>query len=459
MQTLVVLRDALTRRWRTILVVTALTTATTTLAVYIRAPSYESRAALFVNVERHRLSVARADVRTDGAALQAVESVTSHAEGLRSRILAELVVDQLDPAIFERRRPRNLVLRMMSDAVTGLRDSGADVLRWLWLMPPKNPRYDLIEKVEGGFGVATVRQSQVIRLTYRADNPETAQTVLKTLLDTYIRLNAERVIGTDILSEKALGLRPRLEAAERELGALKAEYGIVDLSGEKTMLAERIGRLMTVLEDASDTAVASVSRDARVASRATPSTTTSGGRSVLDIPDDAASGGVASAQVVQLRAQLNRHRLERAGLLETYSPDRAMVGPLDTRIENLKQQLAQEISRIRDTIAGYRARLETLLKVEPQINQASRNVTILSDTYEVYRKEADDRSIMRTQDSMEQLRMIDPPSIPYAPRGPVPALLVLAGLGLGLVFGLGAAISMNFVETALRRHKAVAGVD
>jgi uncharacterized protein involved in exopolysaccharide biosynthesis len=155
--------------------------------------------------------------------------------------------------------------------------------------------------------------------------------------------------------------------------------------------------------------------------------------------------------VVQLRAQLNRLRLERAGLLDTYTPGRANVGPLDTRIENLRLQLDEEISKIRDTVAGYRVRLATLLEVEPQITQLSRNVSILSDTYEVYRKEADDRRMMRTQDALEQLKIIDPPSIPYAPRGPLPVVLVLAGFGVGIVLSVGIALLMNFFERMTMR--------
>ncbi len=457
MQSLILLRDAIVTRWRLMLAVIVLTTAGTTVAVYVRPPSFESDAALFVNVQQHQLSVARADVRVDGAALQAVEAVTSHAEGLRSRILAEMVVDKIDPKIFDRPRSSNVILRTMSATVNYVRDTGEDFLRWIKLMPSKDPRYDLIKKIEDGFDVSTVRQAQVIKLSFRAENPKTAQTVLQALVDTYIALNAERVMGADILTEKAAALRPQLEDAERELGLLKAQYGIVDLNGEKSTLSERISRLTTILDGGTDTAFDPAAAGVRVAGKETVAAANATQRSVLDVQDDPASGGVASTQVVQLRAQLNRHRLERAGLLDTYSPGRANVGPMDTRIENLKQQLDQEIARIRDTVGGYRARLDTLLKVEPQINQLMRNVSMLSDTYEVYRKEAQDRRIARTQDALEQLRVIDPPSVPYVPRGLLPVLIVLSGFGAGIVLSLGVALVMNVFTTMIAQHEAATG--
>jgi uncharacterized protein involved in exopolysaccharide biosynthesis len=53
---------------------------------------------------------------------------------------------------------------------------------------------------------------------------------------------------------------------------------------------------------------------------------------------------------------------------------------------------------------------------------------------------------MRTQDALEQLKIIDPPSIPYAPRGPLPILLVLAGVGVGILLGVGVVLLMSFFD-------------
>ena len=43
---------------------------------------------------------------------------------------------------------------------------------------------------------------------------------------------------------------------------------------------------------------------------------------------------------------------------------------------------------------------------------------------------------MREQEAREQIEVIDPPSIPYMPRGPLPIVLVLAGAGLAVRVGL-----------------------
>src|ERR1700722_15738208 len=117
MQALDALRDAVKGRWRLIVVIFILTTLATTTAVYMRRPSYESTAALLVNVERFGVSASRSDIRQDVAVLQVVEAGTWQAEVFRSRVLGEGGVNNLAPAIFDRPPSSNPVLRFISGLV------------------------------------------------------------------------------------------------------------------------------------------------------------------------------------------------------------------------------------------------------------------------------------------------------------------------------------------------------
>jgi uncharacterized protein involved in exopolysaccharide biosynthesis len=149
---------------------------------------------------------------------------------------------------------------------------------------------------------------------------------------------------------------------------------------------------------------------------------------------------------VQLRSQLNELRIEREGLMTTFSPEHVRVRTIDRKIARIDELLQREISVLTETINGYRARLDTLLSVEPEITRLSRSDQILSDSYEVYRKAAEDRQIMRQQEARVQIQIVDPPSIPYTPRGPVLAVLVAAGIGLGLLSGVGTALLLVFLQ-------------
>src|SRR6266446_3651137 len=147
------LREAVATRWRAIIVVFLLTTVAATVAVYIRLPSYESSAAVLINVERFNVSSSRADMRQDVAVLTTVEAVTSQAEVLRSRDLVERLVDRLDAKVFDRPPSPYALVRLVSRVVDRVGDEVGDALRAVRLLPPRNPRFNLIRRIEGGLDI------------------------------------------------------------------------------------------------------------------------------------------------------------------------------------------------------------------------------------------------------------------------------------------------------------------
>lgn len=446
MLTLLLLRDAITQRWRLVLFVFLVVTAGTTAGALLRKPVFESRAAVLVNVERLGVSVSRADVRQDVAVLQAVEAVTSQAEVLRSNELIERVLDKLDPAIFRGRPPRNPIVAWVVSVLNSVTETVTDLLRDMLLLPPRNERFERLLQIERNLSVSPVRQAQVIRLGFKANSAESARAVLQELLDLYVSRAADNTLeseGSGMLQRQASAVRRELEDAERELFELRSRYDIADLSSEKAGLIERINRLTTVVEGVSDTVTTTSSGPAG----ARPGLAE---RSVIEVQSNETASSAVGAQVVQLRSQLNALRVSRAGLLATLASDHPRLRTIDQQIASINELLRQEVASLTDTISGYRTRLHTLIAVEPQLQRLNRNVTILTDSYDVYRKAAEDRRLMREQEARLQIQVIDPPSLPYAPGGPVPLLLVAGGAVLGLVSGVGIALLIAFLRDRLR---------
>jgi uncharacterized protein involved in exopolysaccharide biosynthesis len=400
---------------------------------------FESRAAVLVNVERLGVSVSRADVRQDVAVLQAVEAVTSQAEVLRSSDLIERAIDSLDPAVFRARPARNPVVAMIVATITDVQGFFSDLLRELRLLPPRNERYELVKEIESNLSISPVRQAQVIRLGFAAHSPESARLVLQRLLDLYVRRAADNTLeveGAGALLRQATAVRSELEEAERELFALRSRDGITDLAAEKASMIERIGHLTTVIEGVSDVVPMSTARAAR---------TPPGERSVVDVPVSEAVNASVGTQVEQLRTQLNTLRVTRAGLLADLSSEHPRLRSIDRQIAIIEALLRKELSSLKDSLAGYRKRLDILTTAEPQLQRLQRNAAILSESYDVYRKAAEDRRLMREQEARLQIQIVDPPSLPYAPRGPVPILLVAGGALLGLLSGTGIAVLLAFL--------------
>lgn len=449
MPTLLLLRNAVVERWRLVIVVFLVVTAGATVGALLRKPVFESRAAVLVNVERLGVSVSRADVRQDVAVLQAVEAVTSQAEVLRSNELIERVLDKIDPALFRGRPPRNPIIAWAVSVMNTVSETVTDLLRDMMLLPPRNERHERVRQIEGNLSVSPVRQAQVIRLGFKAHSADAARTVLQELLELYVARAADNTLeseGSGMLQRQANIVRRELEDAERELFELRSRYDIADMASEKSGLIERINRLTTVVEGVTDSVTTSTGGSVGTGT-ARPGLVE---RNVIELPGSEATSSAVGAQVVQLRSQLNALRVSRAGLLANLATDHPRLRSIDQQIASVDALLRQEVASLTDTISGYRTRLQTLIAIEPQLQRLNRNVAILSDSYDVYRKAAEDRRLMREQEARVQIQIIDPPSLPYAPAGPVPLVLVAGGAVLGLIAGAGLAVLISFLRMRLR---------
>jgi uncharacterized protein involved in exopolysaccharide biosynthesis len=451
MQTLLLLRAALVSRWWVVCLVFVVVTAATTAGVYLRKPVFESRAAVMVNVERLGVSVSRAEVRQDVAVLQAVEAVTSQAEVVRSKDLIERVLDTLDPAIFKGPAPRNPWVAKIVAGIDHVKAVTTDLLRELRLLPPANERYERIKRIEDNLSVSTVRQAQVIRIGFKAHDPNVARLVLQQLLNLYGGRAAENALeaeGVSMLLRQTAKVRSELDEAERELFALRTRYGITDLGAERSAMIERVNRLSATIEGTADGTGSSGAGSTRA------SAATRGGG---DAPAGEPASRAVNTQVAQLRSQLNALRVTRAGMVADLSTEHPRLRAIDQEMAIIGALLRKELADLNDAIAGYRARLVTLNAVEPQMQRLQRNIASLSESYDVYRKAAEDRRLMREQESRLQIQVIDPPSLPYAPNGPLPIVLVAAGALLGLASGIGLAVLLTYLRGRGELHASTMG--
>jgi uncharacterized protein involved in exopolysaccharide biosynthesis len=453
---LLLLRIALKTRKRLIVVIFVLTSVATLIAVYARRPNYESSAAILVNVERVGVSSSHIDLKQDAALLTAVEAVTSQAEVLRSRELIERVVDRLDPNIFKPQRPRNPLLRFVSDSINTVLDAAGDALRAIALIPPRDRRFETVQRIERNLEVSTIRQTQVIRLNFQASTAEAANMVLRELLNIYQTQAAGRRLNSDepkLFFQEAERAKRELEDVENKLFALRRQYHIVDLATEKAQISERLNTLIMKAEGAQDAAKATPATllpEAATNSGADQPRPAADSFVLADATNDSASG-VSTAQIMHLRSQITALRIERSALLSTYTADYPRVLTIDRQLATTDALLQQEIGKLVETINSYRARLDKLIEIEPTVTRLMRSASLLTNSYDAYYKAAEDRKIMRQQDARLEVEVIDQPSMPYAPRGPLPVWLVAGGMAGGLLLGLATALGVTYLQ--LHRHK------
>jgi len=217
-----------------------LCTAVATIAAIVFWPrAYASDAALFVRLGRE--SVALDPTATVGDTIPVVTSreveINTALRVLRSRVLAEKVVDLLGPGTILARSAE---------------PSGSPG-RFAWLSPSLDPISDreravhhLVSKCEA----KAERNSDVITISYQAETPALAQQILATLIDAYLDEHVRLYHTPDshaFFAEQAGLARQELVAAAEELREAKNEAGLISIEGQKKILLDEMGAIETDL--------------------------------------------------------------------------------------------------------------------------------------------------------------------------------------------------------------------
>jgi uncharacterized protein involved in exopolysaccharide biosynthesis len=123
-----------------------------------------------------------------------------------------------------------------------------------------------------------------------------------------------------------------------------------------------------------------------------------------------------------------------------------------TNIGTERAQLMEKVGRLQ--LKADKARLLELIALEPQFNLLTRRVSILTDSYIVYKQAATDRQTFFERDGEMLAQLIDPPQAIYKPIKPSRLVLVLAGFVLSLVLAL---ITVMLVEWVSQIRKVYGG--
>lgn len=308
---------------------------------------------------------------------------------------------------------------------------------------------DAVEAVSA----SPVSGTQVVALGYLGPDPQHGVALLEGIVDAYRRaLRANEVavqreklrakqaeIG--VLEDEALALEARLAALRLEKGSVGSADDTAQAQSD--LLRDLVAQLTQVRND-------------RIALENRLQT----GGDQLAILDPATRS---------LQEQLWAAEAELARVQLSLTPRHPAVEAAQREVAVLKQQLAQSskatpsaLKRDIEAARGLEAQLTELYETERSrmtaIERDRREESLLLDELarvrqlsEARRAELlDQRLVSRLAESGElgiTARMIAPPTLPSGPVWPRPALLLIAGVGLGLAVGLVAAI------VALRRER------
>lgn len=296
-------------------------------------------------------------------------------------------------------------------------------------------------------GLLAVPQSgsNVIRLTYEGADPKFVTAVVNTYAQAYLDLTVDLRVEpvrqyADWFDDRLKSLRENVESAQEKLSEFQRKNGIVSNDQRADVESQRLDALMAQL-------VAIQGENMAINSRQK----TSGGEMSPDVQ--------ASPIVQNLRSELNRTESKLTELSVTLGPNHPQRLQLEGQVAELKQQLAQEISRVsgstgvakttaglreselRAVIAAQKERVLSLKAQRDHLAVLSQDVEAAKRIYDSVLQRSNQLNLEKQTDQAN-VSILSPAVEPTAPAKPdVPKYLVATLLGaiaaaMGVAFGL-----------------------
>ena len=320
--------------------------------------------------------------------------------------------------------------------------------------------------------VEAPEEGQLIKISYVSDSPQFAAQIVNGIADSFIKSNLERryeasSYARNFLERQIAKTRADLERSERQLVGLCAgagdhqhrrhRRGRTDPSGDTNSLqGESLIALNEALADATARRVAA---------------------------EGAYRQGVAVGATAEVTASTQALRQSRAALEAEYQEKRTLMKPdhpdmlsLRSRIDELNRQISRETSqassgRSNTLLADYRGALAAENALQGRVAALKGSVLDLrgrSIQYTILQREVDtnralyDALLQRYKEigvaggiGTNLISIVDRGEVPGGPYSPNLLFNMLAGLALGLIGGIGAAIILEFVNDTIKTRDDV----
>lgn len=408
-------------------------------ATLLMTPIYTSTVTLQIDREAARV-LAESDVEPRESMIQGEEFFQTQYGLLRSRSLAERVIDSLGLATSD------AFLEQMGESPP--RRAGGTAAEHA-----AERREAVLEAVQDNIGVSPVRGSRLVHVSFESPDPQLSARVVNAFAENFIQSNLDRKYESssymrEFLEERIAQTKGKLEEAERELVAYAANQQIINLreadtpNGEpQSLVAANLSALNTALGEAR-AARTGIEEKWRQASSA----------SLLNLADV-----LNNPTIQRLTEERAKVRSEYEEKLQLFQPEFPEMVQLKARLDGLDAQIRTVAIGIRDSIrAEYVVTLNRERSLQSQVEQLKGDMLDLrnrSVQYNILLREVDtsrtlyDGLLQRYKEvgvtggvTANNISIIDrgiPADKPSKPRLLINlALAMLMGLGIGVVAAL-----------------------
>jgi len=326
----------------------------------------------------------------------------------------------------------------------------------------------LASQLRGGLAVEPVRGTQLVQLSFHASSPEFAAKAANGFADAFIDMGVEDRYASagkasTFISSQIETLKQEIQDKETQLQAFSRRSDIVTLDPQSNVTLQRLEALNGQWIE---------SRKIRIEKEAQY-------REMMNRPKDAVADSLSGGVVSDQRAQLIKLERDYETKLKTYKPEFPEMLSLKAEIEKARQSLKEvtqeQVENVRGSAFGayqttlrqeeaLRGELERLKSEVIDQNSAAVGYTNLKVEIqtrrellnELLRKQSETEVAVRLQDTRESnVRIIDKALVPGGPFRPSLRKDVSYGLLLGLLFGVGCAVLIEFLDRTIKAPEEI----
>ena len=464
----------------------------------LAAEVYRSEVKLLIRRGRENVSV---DPSVEGASSTIVQNrqseVYSELAILKSRQLAEMVVDAIGPEAFLA-RPEERPAPLNQQSAQGVRGVGQHLRRMkskaMAFLPglegasPRTPRDEAVKEFTKNTAVEVERKSDIITVGFEAEDPGLAHDALDKLIEFYrerhIEIHAAKA-DPAFFESQVNDLKAKLTEAEQRLADFRKEHGVSSLDLQTEALLAQLRDLEGMIDDASAK---------RSASEAQVAALEEGLRSESQTVELSRTTGLTNWAADDYKKRLAELRIEEADLAARYSKSYRPLIELRERIEQLEGALGEEgethtqvtmginenreelelelekqkaefnaqearLRLLSDKLATYEERHATLSACKVELGSIDRDVSLAEEEYRKYRDSLEESRISVALDKKEvsNVSVVQPATTPFDPIRPKKLRNIALGILLGLSGGIGLAFFLDYVDDSLKKDSDVVG--
>lgn len=312
----------------------------------------------------------------------------------------------------------------------------------------------LARALKGQLEVIPSRDSSVINIAYTGRDPEFAATMANAFAQAYIATTLELKVEPAReyavwFDERTRALREDLEQAQRRLSDYEQEHGIVATEGRLDLETGRLVELSTQLVTVQAQQADSRSRQSQAGA----------GESLPEV--------MQSPLISNLKGELAKKEAERQQLSGRVGPNHPEMERVNAEIGAMRERLAVEIQRIArslDTttlissaneaeiaaaVKEQHARVLELKSHRDQIAVLQRDVEGAQRTYDLLTQRLAHTNL-ESQSQQTNVSVLTPATAPLYAAGPRTLVILALAAVVGGLFGVGAALLLEFRDPRLR---------